>query len=374
MRGNIVIAGIGHTSFGRHEGRSTYSLNAEATRNALQDAGIEKERVDGLFVKFPTSNFEFMYGQKLAESMGITPRIGGVWDQGGAANASLIGFASMAIEAGQCDVAVVTFADNPKSGTRQAYQRAWGSDEVFGWFGIPPGYAMIAQRHMQQYGTTAEQLGAISVACRKNGANNPNAQLRKPITLEDYMASDLIVDPLRRDDCCLVSDGGAAVVLMSASKAKELGVEQPVPILGYGQGQTSLEVALRPDLTTTAAKISAQTAFAAAGIKPSDIDVAQIYDCFTITALMTLEDYGFCEAGQGGKFVEDGGIELGGNLPMNTSGGLLSETGMPGMQMVIEGVRQMRGTSYNQVDKAKFCAISNQGGVMHTHSTLILGQ
>ena len=233
---------------------------------------------------------------------------------------------------------------------------------------------MIAQRHMQHYGTTAEQLGAISVACRKNGANNPNAQLRKPITLEDYMASDLIVDPLRRDDCCLVSDGGAAVVLMSASKAKELGVEQPVPILGYGQGQTSLEVALRPDLTTTAAKISAQTAFAAAGIKPSDIDVAQIYDCFTITALMTLEDYGFCEAGQGGKFVEDGGIELGGNLPMNTSGGLLSETGMPGMQMVIEGVRQMRGTSYNQVDKAKFCAISNQGGVMHTHSTLILGQ
>tara|TARA_R110000751_G_scaffold271365_2_gene371305 strand:- start:147010 stop:148134 length:1125 start_codon:yes stop_codon:yes gene_type:complete len=374
MRGNVVIAGIGHTNFGRHEGRSTYSLNAEATRNALQDAGIEKDRVDGLFVKFPTSNFEFMYGQKLAESMGITPRIGGVWDQGGAANASLIGFASMAIEAGQCDVAVVTFADNPKSGTRQAYQRAWGSDEVFGWFGVPPGYAMIAQRHMQHYGTTAEQLGAISVACRKNGAKNPNAQLRKPITLDNYMASEMIVDPLRRDDCCLVSDGGAAVVLMSATKAKELGVAQPVPILGFGQGQTSLEVALRPDLTTTAAKISAQTAFAAAGIKPSDIDVAQIYDCFTITALMTLEDYGFCHAGQGGKFAEDGGIELGGTLPINTSGGLLSETGMPGMQLVIEGVRQMRGTSFNQVDQAKLCAISNQGGIMHTHSTLILGQ
>ena len=373
MQGNVVIAGIGHTEFGRHEGRSTYSLNAEATRKALADAGIEKDRVDGLFVKFPTSNFEFMYGQKLAEALGIVPRIGGVWDQGGAANASLVGYAAMAIEAGQCDVALVTFADNPKSGTRQAYQRPWGNDEVHGWFGVPAGYAMIAQRHMQQYGTRPEDLAAVAMACRRHGASNPRAQLRKQLSLDDYMASPPIVSPLRRDDCCLVSDGGAALILMSAERARSLKVERPVPILGFGQGQTSWEVSQRPDLTTTAAKVSAATAFAAAGLTPADIDVAQIYDCFTITPLLTLEDYGFCKPGQSGAFASEGNLELGGALPMNTSGGLLSETGMPGMQLIIEGVRQMRGESVNQVPNAQHCIVSNQGGIMHTHSTLLLG-
>jgi len=153
-----------------------------------------------------------------------------------------------------------------------------------------------------------------------------------------------------------------------------LGVAKPVSVLGFGQGQTSWEVAQRLDLTTTAAEKSAQTAFKMAGLKPKDIDVAQIYDCFTIAALMTLEAYGFCEKGQGGKFVEGGRIELGGELPINTAGGLLSETGMPGLQLVLEGVRQLRGEAVNQVKGARTCAISNQGGIMHTHSTLILGQ
>jgi acetyl-CoA acetyltransferase len=233
---------------------------------------------------------------------------------------------------------------------------------------------MIAQRHMGQYGTTSDQLGAIAVACRRHGAANPNAQLRKPLTLEQYRQSRLVVEPLRRDDCCLVSDGAAAVVVMSARAARAAGVAKPVPILGFGQGQTSWDVALRPDLTTTAAKISAQTAFAMAGVTPADIDVAQIYDCFTIAVLMTLEDYGFCDKGEGGRFVEGGRVELGGELPINTSGGLLSETGMPGLQMVIEGVRQMRGESVNQVSGAAKCVVSNQGGIMHTHATLILGQ
>ena len=375
LSGKVVIAGIGHTAFGKHPGRGTVSLNVEAIRKALADAGVEKREVDGLFVKAPTSKFEMMYAQKLAEALGMSPRIGGVYDHGGASNISMISYATMAIEAGQCEVAIVTLADNPATGTRQAYEKSYGDDGsgLYGWFGTPAGYAMIAQRHMGQYGTTSDQLGAIAVACRKHGANNPHAQLRKPLTLDQYRESRLIVEPLRRDDCCLVSDGGAAVVLMSAKKAAELKVARPVPVLGFGQGQTSRDIALRPDLTTTAAKISAQTAFAMAGMKPSDIDVAQIYDCFTIAALMTLEDYGFCAKGEGGRFVQDGRIELGGDLPINTSGGLLSETGMPGMQLVIEGVRQMRGESVNQVRGARSCVVSNQGGIMHTHSTLILG-
>lgn len=376
ISGKVVIAGIGHTAFGKHPGRTTVSLNVEAIRKALADAGVDKRQVDGLMVKAPTSRFEMMYAQKLAEALGMQPRIGGVYDHGGAANISMISYATMAIEAGQCEIAVVALADNPATGTRQAYEKSYGDDGsgLYGWFGTPAGYAMIAQRHMAQYGTTSDQLGAIAVACRKHGAANPHAQLRKPLTLEQYRESRLIVEPLRRDDCCLVSDGAAAVVLMSAKKAEELKVARPVPVLGFGQGQTSWDVALRPDLTTTAAKYSAQTAFAMAGLTPADMDVAQIYDCFTIAALMTLEDYGFCAKGEGGRFVQDGRIELGGDLPINTSGGLLSETGMPGLQLVMEGVRQMRGESVNQVAGARKCVVSNQGGIMHTHSTLILGQ
>lgn len=374
MQGKVVIAGIGHTAFGKLPGRGTVSLNIEAIRKALADAGVEKDEVDGLFVKCPTSRFEMMYAQKLAEAMALVPRIGGVWDQGGASSISMIGQAVMAIEAGQCEVAVVALADNPATGSRQAYEKAWGDDSVHGWFGTPAGYAMIAQRHMGEFGTTSDQLGAIAVACRKHGAANPNAQLRKPLTLEQYRESRLIVEPLRRDDCCLVSDGAAAVVLMSARRAAAAKVAKPIPVLGFGQGQTSWEVALRPDLTSTAAKVSAETAFAMAGLRPADIDVAQLYDCFTITVLMTLEDYGFCGKGEGGRFVEGGRIEIGGELPVNTAGGLLSETGMPGLQLVIEGVRQMRGESVNQVQGARHGIVSNQGGIMHTHSTLILGR
>jgi acetyl-CoA acetyltransferase len=371
--GDAVIAGIGHTAFGAHPGRSSVSLNVEAIRTALADARIEKDAVDALFLKFPTSQFAFTFGQKIAEATGLQPRIGGVWDAAGAANIAMISFAALAIEAGQCEIAVVAFADNPKTGGRQGLVKSNGPDDVFGWLGPVGGYAMIARRHMEQWGTTHDQLGAIAVNARRNAMANPHAQLRKPLSLDEYRASKPVVSPLLRDDCCLVSDGGAAVVVTSAARAKQLGVPAPVPILGFGQGQTSWNVELRPDLTTTMAATSARTAFAMAGLKPADIDVAQFYDCFTIVPVMTLEDYGFCSPGRGGAFVEHEGIGLHGALPLNTAGGLLAESGMPGMQLVIEGVRQMRGSAATQVPNARTCIVSNQGGIMHTHSTLILG-
>jgi len=374
MRGNVVIAGIGHTAFGKCPGRSTFSLNIEACRNALADAGIEKDAVDALVVKPPTSNPEFMYGSTLAEAMGLQPRIGGSWDQGGAANIALISFAAMAIEHGQCEIALVTYADNPRTGSRHAYEKPFGDGATYGWFGVPAGYAMLARRHMEEYGTTGDHLGEIAMAIRNHGARNPRAQLQSPLTLEKYRESKFVVDPLRRDDCCLVSDGAAAVVLMSAKRARSLGVKKAVPILGFGQGQSSWEVPQRHDLTHTCAEISGATAFRMAGLSPKDIDVAQIYDCFTITVLMTLEAYGFAKRGQGGPFVAGGALAHGGALPTNTSGGLLSETGMPGLQLVLEGVRQMRGEANLQVPDAATCVVSNQGGIMHTHSTLILGQ
>jgi acetyl-CoA acetyltransferase len=373
MRGRIVIAGIGHTAYGKQPGRSTVSLNLEACRKAVEDAGVGPGEVDSLLVKVPTSKVEMMYGQKLAEAMGLEPRVGGVWDQGGASNISMIAIAAMAIEAGQCDVALVTLADNPRTGTRQAYEKAWGDDAVFGWFSVVASYAMIARRHMHDHGTTEEQLARIAIAARAHGAANADAQLRKPLTMDEYFASPWVVEPLRRADCCLISDGAAAVVVMSAERARKSGVRAPVPILGFGQGNSSSDVPLRRDLTETKADVSARTAYAMAGLGPKDIDVAQIYDCFTITALMTLEAYDLCPRGRSAEFFEEGGFGVDGRLPLNTSGGLLSETGMPGLQLVLEGVRQMRGTSSNQKKGAKTCIVSNQGGIMHTHSTLILG-
>jgi acetyl-CoA acetyltransferase len=372
LRGKYVIAGIGHTAFGKL-GQDTVSLNVAACTSALADAGVEKQAVDALFVKTPTSSREILYGQKVAEGMGIQPRWGGAWDQGGAANISLISFAIMAIETGQCEIALVSYADNPRSGSRDIYARPRGNDSLFGWFSTAAGYGMIHRAHMIEYGTPTEAFAAVAIAARKHGAMNPNAQLRKEISLEDYLASPMLIDPLRRDDCCLLSDGAAAVVIMSREAARARGIDHAVPILGMGSGQTSWELPARPTLTSTQAVQSGRLAFEMAGIKPKDVDVAQLYDCFTITPLMTLEDYGFCEKGKVADFVCDGQIEIGGRLPINTSGGLLSETGMPGLQLILEGVRQIRGTATLQVPGADVCVVSNQGGTMHTHATLVLG-
>jgi len=373
LSGRYVIGGIGHTAFGKLPGYDTVSMNVEACRNALADAGIDKSVVDAVFVKVPSSAHQFMYGQKVAEALGIAPRMGGAWDQGGAANVTLLSFAVMAIEAGQCEVALVCYADNPRTGNRAHFGRPRGDDAAYGWFSTAAGYAMIHRRHAIEYGTRPEDFAAVAIACRRHGAANPHAQLRAPIDLEQYLASPWVVDPLRKDDCALVSDGGAALVVMSAKRARELGVPQPVPVLGFGHGQTSFELPQRATLTSTEAARAGHTAFSMAGLRPKDIDVAQLYDCFTITVLMTLQDYGFCRQGQAGAFVADGAIEIGGRLPINTSGGLLSETGMPGLQLVMEGVRQMRGTATLQVPGARTCLVSNQGGTMHTHATLILG-
>jgi acetyl-CoA acetyltransferase len=374
LSGKAVIAGIGATRFGALPGRTTISMNVEAIRKALNDAGIEKDAVDALYVKCPTSKFEMMYGQKIAEAIGLQPRIGGVWDSGGSSNVIMISQAIMAIEAGQCEIAVVTFADNPKTGSAASYSHPRGEDALYGWFAVLSSYAMIARRHMGELGTPRGALGAVAVAARRHGAQNPNAQLRKPLALDEYMDMLPMVAPFCRDDCTLVSDGAAAVVVMSTERARKMGVAKPVPVLGFGFGQTSWDVTQRPDMTSTLAKVAGETALKMAGLKPKDMDVAQIYDCFTITALMTLEDYGFAKKGQIADFVKGGNIEIGGELPMNTSGGLLSETGMPGMQLIHEGVRQMRGDAALQVKGAKHCIISDQGGVMHTHAALILGQ
>lgn len=373
-RGGVAIAGIGATDFGALPGRSTVSMTVEATRKALVDAGIEKSVIDAVLVKPPTSAPKLMTGQTIAEALGLQPSLGMSWDQGGAAIMGMISYAALAIEAGMCRVALICFADNPKTGSAHVYSGAANDDAVFGWVGVPAAYAMIARRHMAEFGTTPRQMGAIPVAARRHGASNPAAQLRKPLNIEEYLALPHLVAPFRRDDCALVSDGGAAILVMGENDARDMGVRAPIPILGFGLGQSSWDVRLRPELTTTMAARAGAMAFEMAGLAPSDIDIAQLYDCFSIVPVMTLEDYGFCKKGEGGAFVADGAIEIDGTLPLNTAGGLLSETGMPGMQLVLEAVRQMRGEAVLQARRARNCIVSSQGGIMHTHGTLIVGE
>ncbi len=231
---------------------------------------------------------------------------------------------------------------------------------------------MITLRHMHEYGTSSRQLGAVAVSTRKWASMNPNAQMQTPMTIEYHQNSRWVTWPLHLLDCCLVSDGGAAVVVTSAERARSLR-KPPVYVMGIGQRHVAWELNHRPVLTEAGGKESGALAFRMAEITPQDVDVAEIYDCFTITPVMTLEDYGFCGKGEGGDFVEGGRIEPGGELPMNTSGGLLSESGMAGMQLIVEAVGQLRGEcGARQVNDAEIACISLQGGVMHSHSTLIL--
>ena len=374
MRGKAVIAGVGHTAYGKHPGRDKIDLIVEAAAKAITDAGVEKPMIDGVLVKMATSSPSILYGQKVAEALGLQPKVGGAFDQGGAANIALISYAAMSIEAGLMEMAIVCYGDTPRTGSRSVFHRPRGNDAIYGWYSTAAGYAMIHQAYAHEYRAGEEDFGTIAVQCRANGAANPNAHLKRPITMDDYLSSRYVVEPLRRDDCCLVSDGAAAVIITSAERARSLGLNKAVPILGFGQGQESLDVHLRASLTRTCASDSADTAFQMAGLRPSDIDVAQLYDCFTVTVLMTLEEYGFSAAGQAGSFARDQGIGPEGALPINTSGGLLSESGTPGLQLVIEGVRQLRGEANRQVKDARTCVVSNQGGTMHTHATLILGE
>jgi acetyl-CoA acetyltransferase len=242
----------------------------------------------------------------------------------------------------------------------------------FGQVGAMHGYAMACQRHMYEFGTTSKQLGAIAVACRKHASMTENAQRRQPITLDDYMNSKMYSDPFRLLDICQVTDGGAAVVVTAKERSISL-KHKPIYISGMGNRHPAWGIGWAPSMTTTGAKESSEIAYKMAGMTPKDIDIAEIYDCFTYTLLVTLEDYGFCKKGEGGSFVEGGRIEIGGELPVNTSGGLLSQGHLEGMNHITEAVRQLRGDcGPRQVKDAEVAIVSGNGGILSTHSTIIL--
>ncbi len=374
LSNRYCIAGIGHTSYGDLPDTSVESLHIQAIRQAVNNAGLTKYDIDGVLCLAPVSNVQIGYAVKISGLLGIAPQILGALDQEGVSIITLISYAMLAINVNQCSVAVISYADNPRSGSGAVYGAPRGIDGVFGWFGTPAAYAMIARQHMVEYGTRAEQLGSVVVACRKHALLTPHAERHRQLSMEQYLSQPMLVDPFRPADCALISDGGAALIVTSIAHAQSLGIRNPIRILGIGQDHQPQDLSHRKHLTTSGAVTSGRQAFAMAGPGTGDVDVLELYDCFSITVPITLEDYGFCNKGEGGPFVENGRIEIGGTLAVNTADGLLAETGLAGPQLVIE-VRQMRGNcGERQVVNAEVALVSNQGGIMQTHSTLILAR
>jgi acetyl-CoA acetyltransferase len=368
---------------GRLPGSSSLALHAQAAKAALEDAGLSKADIDGVLTVGSLVDQWPHHSGALCEYLGITPAYADSVAQGGAGSCTMIQYAGMLIASGVCQTVLCVGADNQLSGlTRDRAIQSFAKNRhpqyeyPFG-LSTPAGYALIAQRHFHEYGTTREQLSRIAVACRKHAQLNPNAQMRDPLTLADAIDSKPIAPPLHLTDCCLSSDGGGAVLVTSTSRARDLR-SAPVSVLGAGQGFAHEHISRAKALTTSGARRAGETAFRMAGLAPRDIDVAELYDCFTITVLMQLEDYGFCGKGDGGAYVADGRIELGGELPVNTHGGMLS-FGNPGIAgglfHVIEAVRQLRGEcGARQVAGARVALVGGIGGVMSHASTLILGR
>ena len=359
-------------------------LEIEMIRGALDDAGLGIGDVDALF-----SCTGMMASMELAEYLRIQPRYTDTTMTGGSSFEVHVEHANAALALGLCDVAVIVYAQTPRSsgglgGGMAGAMSAMGGDMPMMEWDLPYGlgtpassYSLAATRHMAEFGTTSEQLAEIAVSTRKWAAMNPNARYQDPITVDDVISSPMISAPLHKLDCCLVTDGAGALVMTRADRAKDL-KQPPVYVLGTGTSHThAMSISQMPDLTTTAGAVSGPKAFAMAGLKPADVDVVETYDSFTITVMLALEDLGFCAKGEGGDFVSGGRLAPGGALPTNTNGGGLSYThpGMYGMFVLVEAARQLRGAAGGdrQVPDAKVAVAHGCGGVLSSTSTVVLG-
>ncbi|WP_073257216.1 acetyl-CoA acetyltransferase [Cryptosporangium aurantiacum] len=356
-----------------------YGLVAQASLRALADAGLSPAEVDGL----ASTSLGTLAPIEVGEYLGLRPRWIDSTAVGGASWEVMIAHAADAITAGHADVVLVTYGSTAKSDLRRGLRTAnlnWGSRGPLQWE-APYGhtliakYAMAARRHMHEFGTTIEQLAEVAVSARANAKDNLEAAYRDPITVDEVLSGRMIADPFTKLHCCLRSDGGAAAVLVSAERARDL-PGRPVHVLGTGESVSHVSTSQWGDLTSGPAAVSGRLAFERAGVRPEDIDVCEIYDAFTYMLLMTLEDLGFCKKGEGGPFVADGRLRLGGALPTNTDGGGLSacHPGQRGLFLVVEAVRQLRGEAGpRQVPDAKLACVSGTGGWFCSSGTLILG-
>jgi len=381
--GEVAIVGAYESPRRKAPGIHPFQIHAEVVAGALADAGLEPGQVDGFATTatFPQETGWQLSAAEVIEYLGLNPRWIDSSDLGGAAFVSHIGHAVAAITAGLCETVVVSYAAAGRTGPLTAPDYNTG---IYGpgLWEIPFGpttisaYALAAQRHIHQYGTTAEQLAEIAVQCRRNAATNPDAMYRTEITVDDVLSSPALSSPLHKLDCCVVSDSGGAFVLTSRARAEQLSAQKPVYVLGFGEAVGQVQMNQMADATVLAASRSGADAFASAGITPAEIDVAQLYDSFTITVLLALEALGFVEAGEAGDFIADGNIAPTGRLPINTDGGGLSSNhpGRRGALAVIEAVRQLQGRSPGvQLDDPRLSLVSATGGWLSANSTVILG-
>ena len=378
------IVGIGESRCGKVPDRSALQLQSDAARAALNDAGLTLKDIDGLITTPVRVESWNMPCGVVASFLSVQPAYLSTLDLAGASGAAMIHHAAMAIATGQCHTVLCVAGQNLLTNKTRAsaVQTMAESGAAHPQFEVPYGplvasnYALIAQRHRHEYGTTEEQMAEVAVTIRHHASLNPNAHQTKLITVREVLDSPMITSPLKRFDCALVSDGAAAVIVTSADRARDL-KQKPVRLLGQGYGLSHSYVGEALNLPVSGAVESGKKAFAMAGVTPADIDVAELYDCFTITVIIELEDLGFCKKGEGGAFVQNGRIALGGALPVTTHGGLLSacHPGLGGgLFHVLEGVRQVRGTAgARQVKDAKLALVHGNGGIIAIHCTLLLG-
>jgi len=374
-RGAAAIVGVAESDLGQvADGMSPMDLCAQGITRALADCGLTLKDVDGLFCAMTQQRMSIV---SLIEYLGITPKFIGSSMTGGSSFEFHVAQAAAAIDAGLCNVAVIAYGSTQRSvGRKQSSAREVNPYETpFKPFLPTTAYALAASRHMHQFGTTREQLAEVAVAARKWAQLNPVAWEKKPLTVEDVLKSRMISYPFTVRDCCLVTDGGGAIIMTSAARAKSL-KKPPTYVLGCGHGVTHMNISSMPDLTVTGAKAAGEAAYKMAKLGAKDIDVVELYDAFTINTILFLEDLGFCRKGEGGPFVSGGNIAPGGKLPVNTAGGGLSycHPGMYGLLILIEGVRQLRGEcGERQAKKHDTAMVHGNGGVLSAQASVILG-
>jgi acetyl-CoA acetyltransferase len=372
LRGSSAVVGIGLTEFGELPGRTHMEIMAEAIHKALQDADINKNEIDGIF----GSNFVDMLGPvTVAEYLGINPSVMDGTNLGGSSFVNALQSAAASLKLGLCNVALICYGSNSRTGKPSHPASIKSVESVYKPRYPIIGYALAAARHMHEFGTTPEQLAEVAVSARAWAQLNPAAVMRDPLSVDEVLSARRIVDPLGVRDCCLVSDGGGAMLLVRAERAKDF-PKQAVYMLGVSSRTSHNIISAMPDLTTTAVAQTAPEAFAMAGVTPKDIDVVELYDAFTINTILFLEDMGFCAKGEGGAFVQNGNIAPGGALPVNTNGGGLScvHPGMYGMFLMIEAVQQLRGECGDrQIAGAKLAACNGNGGYLSSQVTAVFG-
>jgi acetyl-CoA acetyltransferase len=375
----VAIVGAALSDCGRVDDLTEYELHFQGTSRALRDAGLTKDDVD-CFMSTGTGTLAPI---DVAEYLGLRPTWVDSTTVGGSSWEVMVEHALAAISLGLVNVAVLSYASTTRADLKKRLRTAnlgFSSrgpaqfDSPWG-FSLISKYAMVARRHMIEFGTTIEQLAEIAVSTRYNAALNPDAFYRDPITIDDVNGGPVIADPFTKLHCCIRSDGGGAVVLTSAARARDC-AKAPVWVLGTGEAVSHVTMSEWPDMTDSPCVRSGKQAFERAGVRPQDVDVLQLYDSFTATVLLTLEGLGFCKKGEGGAFVADGRLRVGGALPTNTDGGGLSacHPGMRGMFLLVEAVRQLRGEcGPRQVPGARLACVNGTGGWFSSASTAILG-